>query len=391
MPVNDLSFNQLATVLNGIVSQATGSTQITPTNTAEFVTVGQVGLLAGYDALRTAISQVLGRTIFSVRPYNRKFKGLEASEQRFGHITRKINYVDSEYTDNAKYSLTDGQSVDMYVVKKPSVIQTNFYGENVFSDYLTVYKKQLEAAMRDPQELASFWSGAIQNMTDRMEQAHENLARACLANLAGGVLDAGGDEQVIHLLTEYNAALGTSFTAQQILSPDNFKPFMAWAYARIAQVCSMLTERTSLYHFNMTGKTLMRHTPYDRQKVYMFAPARYQMEAMVLADTFHDNYLRYADVDTVNFWQNSNTPDTINVTPGYFDVTNGTVKTGSAVNQDKVFAIIFDEEAAGLTTFDREVASTPYNPRGGYTNIWYNFTERYWNDFTENVVVALLD
>ena len=37
MAVNDLTFNQLSTVLNGIAAQATGTSPITPTNTAEFV------------------------------------------------------------------------------------------------------------------------------------------------------------------------------------------------------------------------------------------------------------------------------------------------------------------------------------------------------------------
>ena len=39
MAVNDLTFNQLSTVLNGIVSQATGTSPITLTNMSEFVTV----------------------------------------------------------------------------------------------------------------------------------------------------------------------------------------------------------------------------------------------------------------------------------------------------------------------------------------------------------------
>mgnify|MGYP003293547860 CR=1 FL=1 len=56
MAVNELSFNQLSTVLADIVSQATGQAQITPTDTSSFVSVAQAGLLAGYDPLMTAIS-----------------------------------------------------------------------------------------------------------------------------------------------------------------------------------------------------------------------------------------------------------------------------------------------------------------------------------------------
>ena len=79
MPVNDLSFNDLSTVLNAIVTQATGQAQQTPVDESSFVTVAQVGLKAGYDPLMTAISQVLRRTIFSERAYTPKFTGIRTS------------------------------------------------------------------------------------------------------------------------------------------------------------------------------------------------------------------------------------------------------------------------------------------------------------------------
>ena len=74
---NTLTIDQASTVLNAIVAQATGNTAIATADTKDFVTVAQTGLLAGYDPLLAAISQVLSRTIFSVRPYTRKFKSLE--------------------------------------------------------------------------------------------------------------------------------------------------------------------------------------------------------------------------------------------------------------------------------------------------------------------------
>ena len=106
--VNDLTFNQLATVLNTIVEQATGVQSLTPTDESSFVTVAQVGLKAGYDPLMTAISQVLSKTIFSIRPYNRKFQGIQATNQRFGAITRKLQIVDDDWKNDVKFQLVDG-------------------------------------------------------------------------------------------------------------------------------------------------------------------------------------------------------------------------------------------------------------------------------------------
>ena len=168
---------------------------------------------------------------------------------------------------------------------------------------------------------------------------------------------------------------------------------MRFAYARIASVASMLTERSAKYHVSLTGKTIMRHSPYADQRLYMLAQEKFSMEAQVLADAFHDNYLRYADVETVNFWQAIDTPDEINVTPAYLETTGvnaGTIQKGAAVNQNGIFAVLTDREACGIVQMN-ERARTAYNARGEYTNYFFSVCERYFNDFTENAVVFTLD
>ena len=69
---NALTFEQSASILNAVASQATGTAQITPLNTAQFVSLAQTTLKTGYDNVIGAISQVLSRTIFGIRPYTRK-------------------------------------------------------------------------------------------------------------------------------------------------------------------------------------------------------------------------------------------------------------------------------------------------------------------------------
>ena len=65
--MDSLSFNQLSTVLNAIVKQATGQSEAAVVDTSSFVSVANTALKAGYDALATSVSQVLSKTIFSVR------------------------------------------------------------------------------------------------------------------------------------------------------------------------------------------------------------------------------------------------------------------------------------------------------------------------------------
>ncbi len=388
MGVNTMDFQQAATLLNNIRKQVTGETAIAPTNVQDFISVAQVTLRQGYDPVLQAISQVISQTIFSIRPYTRRFSGIQADAQRWGSITRKLSIADKDFDEDKRFDLVDGQSIDMYKVNKPEILQTNFYGQNVFSKEYTIFRDQLDNAFRGPDEFGRFMSMVTQNQSDMIEQAHESMARMTIANFVGGKISANLD--VIHLLTEYNTVTGESYTATTIMNPDNFPGFIKWMYARIATLTGLMTERSAKFQVQVTGKTVMRHTPYQRQKVYMLASILNEMNARVLADAYHDDFLRLADVEAVNYWQSINTPDQIRVTPVMMKA-DGTLEEAAAQTVNKLVGVIFDEDALGYTTVHNWSATTPFNVKGGYWNTNHVFTERYWNDFTEKGIVLLLD
>ena len=389
--VNDMTFNQLATTLNSIIRQATGINTITPTNTAEFVSVGTTALNVGTDALFNTLTNVIGRTIFANRPYARKFQGIEASQQRWGYINRKISISDRGFEDDGSYALTEGGTCDPWTIKKANLIEEKFYGTNVFQDYLTIPTVQLRSAFTNPGDFAALLDLMTTNMQDRMEQATENGARAAIANMIAGVVTGGGAEQEVHLLTEYNAETGLSLTATTVMQPANFAPFMRWAYARIAVISDRMAERSTLYHTSLTGKPIMRHTPAEDQRLFMFSPALRKMDATVLSTTFNDNYLKQPYTEAVGFWQSIEVPDQIQVTPAYL-AADGTITTAqAAVTVENVFAFLCDRDALGITLFDESVLASPLNPKCQYYNVFYHRNTRWWNSYTENAVVFLLD
>lgn len=394
MAANSLTYNAIGLILNQIVTQATGRAQITPTNTSDFVAVANTGLKAGYDNLMGAISQVLSKTVISNRPYSRKYKGLEADSIRYGNHVRKINYIDRIWEDGSRLPLTTGVTVDDQAPTLDDVIQTNFYGQNDYEIAWTLFNNQLDVAFQNPESLGAFISGKLQNISDMVEQKHESLARMTIANLIAGIISIGNTNQVVHLVTEYNTYSGYSpaKTLTDIRGDaDEYAKFTKWVYGRVAQLSSMLTERSVIYHQNIAGKDISRHTPYEMQNVYLLSSERFQMEAGVLADVYHDNYLRMADTDILNFWQSITTPDTINVTPTYMDTTGALVTPQSPVSQANVFGVIADVEAAGYTVVNQRTTSAAYNGKGEFQNFWLKFTDRYWNDFTESAIVLLMD
>lgn len=386
---NVANFNSAA-ILNEIVNQATGKNAVSAIATSDFTSVATTALELGIDPLLNAISQVLSRTIFSIRPYSRKFKGLYQDNMRFGNHVRKLNIADSDWNKDDRYDLKDGTSVDDQVVAIPKVLQTNFYGQNVYQRQVTLFRDQLNAALQNEQEFQRFVTMIMTNASDLIEQAHEATARMTLANFIGGKVK-GDTDNVIHLVTKYNDVAGTTLTTDTVKQPENFVPFMKWATGYIKTVSDWMTERTQKFHINVTKKEISRHTPYNKQKLYLYSEELNNIDASVMTSIFNDSYLKMADHEKVGFWQNIDSPGGINVKASYMDATGTVVSDTEGTVTSNIFGVLFDEEAVGITTYGEWSAPSPFNARGGYSNIFWHFNDRYYNDFTENGVVFLLD
>lgn len=399
---NDLSFDQLSTVLTAITNQATGVNNITPLDTGSFVSVAQTALKTGYDPLTTAISQVLSKTIFSVRPYTRKFKGLNVSNQRYGNHVRKLLTIDKPFEDDDRFKLADGESIDQYRVNKPKVLQTNFYGAEIYQKSLTIFKDQLDCAFSSPDEFASFISMIMQNASDMIEQAHEETARATINNLISGIYTmegtigddaakANGGRRSINLLVLYNQMNGGALKVEDVFKAANFEGFVKFAFSTINTIADLMTDRNTLFSSQLTDYTVIRHTPKDRMKFYLYTDLVNKINSEVYSTVFNPDFLKLVDFERVNFWQSALNPSTINTKPSVLKKDGTVVLAGTPTNISNVFGVLFDEEAAGYTTVNEWSQPSPFNARGGYYNQFWHFTDRYWNDFTENAVIFYIE
>ena len=387
MAANNLTFEQSAAFLTDLYEQASGKS-IGAVTTANFVTVAQATLKTGYDNVISSISQVLSRTIFSVRPYSAKFKGLMVDNQRYGDIVRKINYVDKDIEDDDRIPLTEGASVDMYEIKKPEILQTNWYGGTTYQQHITIFRDQLDVAFSSADEFGRFISGVMQNISDQMEQIKEAESRAVLANFIAG--KSAASNNVINVLQQYYDETGTTLTPGTMFADSNYVAFAKWLYSFVNRLTDQLAERTTYYHINVTGKEIHRHTPADRLKMYMSAKSAEAIKSIALPSVYGADRLKMIDFESVVYWQALTSPEQIVATPTYL-ATDGSLTTGSSTTVSNIMGFLFDEEAAGLTLINKWMGETPFNVRGGYSNIYWHFTTRLWNDFTENAVVLIAD
>lgn len=383
-------------LMNAVVSQATGRTDLAVVDTTTFASVGEIVLRTGAENTLNAISNVIGKTIFSVRPYKGKLESLRVAQQRWGGQVRKIInlYDEAEKSDDWNTNLTqnaldDGSSVDMYKIRKPKALQLNFYGTKVLQKHITRFRDQLSLAFHNEDEFIRFIDSVMVEFSNEIEMLNEAESRTALLNFMAGISSMGLTE--VDLVAEYNNEYGTQYTRAQLLS-TYIESFMKFVAAEIKIYSGRLTDMSTLYHANLTGyNKIMRHTPKERQKMVMYEPIFIKTQAEVYSGLFNPEYLDIGSFEGVNYWQSQSTPTAINVKPNILDVATGASKDAElAVELNYVLGILFDEEACGVMPQFDYSSTTPFNSAGGYYNMYMHWRFNSYCDYTENAVLFVL-
>ena len=383
-------------LMNAVVSQATGRTDLAVVDTTTFSSVGEIVLRTGAENTLNAISTVIGKTIFSVRPYKGKLESLRVAQQRWGGQVRKIINLydeaeksDDWNTDVAQNALDDGNSVDMYKIRKPKAVQLNFYGTKVLQKHITRFRDQLSLAFHNEDEFIRFIDSVMVEFSNEIEMLNEAESRATLLNFMAGISSMGLTE--VDLVAEYNNEYGTQYTRAQLLS-THIESFMKFVAAEIKIYSNKLTDMSTMYHANLTGyNKIMRHTPKEVQKMVMYEPIFIKTQAEVYSGLFNPKYLDIGSFEGVNYWQSQSTPTAINVKPNILDVATGASKDAdAAVQLDYVLGILFDEEACGVMPQFDYSSTTPFNSAGGYYNMYMHWRFNSYCDYTENAVLFVL-
>lgn len=395
MSVNTMNFEQSAAFLTALYEEATGQQPtLQIANTADFTSVGTTLLQGGLDPIIGALAQVLDRTIFAMRVYGKKFDDITIDEIRWGAVTRKVNFIDNDLdTADDRLTLTDGVAVDPYVVKKPKAVSLQFYGATQYQDSITIFRDQLDSALRDAAEFGRFISGLMTNISNRHKQIEEAEARGMLINFI--TTKASVDtSNAINVLQEYYNETGVTLTPADMFAPGNYVDFTRWLAAFLETLMDKMSERSLKYHMNITGKELMRFTDKGNMRKYFSDRVLNNIRAVAESNLFNpDRIANIAEgARKMSYWQNIDNPYSVQATPSYLNTTTGAIDTaGAAVQVDNIIGVLFDRDALGMVKRSTWSGATPFNPRGGYYNLFWHWTQQTYNDFTENFVLLYAD
>ena len=415
MPGRVLTPKDCYALINAIAAEATGQDgTLTAIDPSTFVSVGESILRSGTENTLNALSIVLGRTFVAVRPYKAKLNIINTIDTGlFANRMRKISYY-SRFAQPSGAFNTDlyvnhamgydngdnsGASVGtMWEQNAPIPLEMNFGGSSVWDDSTTIYEKQLQVAFRDESEFAKFVSGIMVEKGNDLETQKEAFNRATLLNFMAGIYDmnsvTGGAIDMTAAFNSWNG--GTTYTRSQLLSTYR-KEFLGFLVATIKKLSNTLTNRSIKYHWSpsktINGVTyeLLRHTPKDKQKLILYRPFIIDAESLVLPEIFNDEYLKIANYESVDFWQDELVPAGINVTPAIPDTSDPTTQTvGATVALDYVLGVLYDEDAL-MTDYQFEGAfTTPIEARKLYRNTYWHYRKNSINDFTENGILLYM-
>lgn len=401
-------------VMNLLVKQATGQSNISVVDTSSFISAGEKVLSTGTENTLNSIGIVMGRLYVAARPYAAKLQLINAlNTNMYTNRMRKISFYARENVaagfvntnlftnfqtgfDNGS-NPADGQSksaASMWEQNLPVPLEMNFAGSDVWQTSQTIARDQLKIAFRGEEEFIRFLDGSMVEKANDIASNREAFNRMILLNKIASVHDMapvmrGSDR---NMTSEFNTRFGTSYTSEE-LRTTHLEEFLKFFTAEYKLASDYMENRSLKYHWSPTKEVhgvqyyLLRHTPKDRQRSILYTPLFTQARANVLPDIFNPQFLDVSQYEGVTYWQDINSPAEINITPAITDETTGEQTAGDPVNLPYVIGILYDVDGMMSDYQLEDAASTPFEARKRYTNIWYSFARNGINDNTENSVI----
>lgn len=397
-------------IMNELVHQATGQSNITVVDTSSFVAAGETTLNTGVENTLSALALILGRIMVSVRPYKAKLMIIQAlNTGMYTDRMAKISYysrdnqpagfVNTDQKTNFADGYTNGDNNNastksMWEQNAPVPLQMFFSGSDVWDTSTTLYEVQLKKAFRNEQEFGRFVGGIMTEKANDIESTKEAFNRMTMLNHMAGIYDlkASMPGSAVNLTKAYNDKFGTSHTSAE-LRTTYLDEFLKFFVAEFKLASDFMTERSARYHWTPTkaGHVLLRTTPKANQRAVLFNPLLVDAQAQVLPSIFNDEYLKVENFEPVNYWQSVNDRAMINITPAIPNVNNPATQTAGAAVNIYVVGMLFDQDAI-MTDFQYESsATTPLEARKLYRNVFWHFSKNAINDFTENAILFYME
>lgn len=380
-----MEIKQVYEIVNTATQEAIGESAVVNEDLSNIVDVGTAIFNASaFDAYVKSLVNHIGKVIFVNRPYRGSAPSVLMDAWEYGSVVEKISSEMPEAVENESWELTDGASYDPNVFHAPKAEAKFFNKMTTFEIDRSITERQVRQSFSSATQLNAFVSMLFNEVEKSLTVKNDGLIMRTIDNMivetmyaqySGGAITGAGGPKAVNLLSRYNTQYGKNLTAAAaILDPD----FIRYAAYTMALYVDRLTRMSTL--FNIGGK--QRFTPKDLQHIVMLSEFRAAADVFLQSTTFHDEYTKLVNAETVPFWQGSGTDYAFSST-GKIDATT---VAGHSQTVTGVLCCIWDRDALGVMNFNSRV-TTQYNAKAEFTNYFYKRDARYFNDMNENFIV----
>ena len=380
-----MEVKQVFEFVNTAAQESIGESAVLNEDLSNVVDLG-IAIFNGeaFDKYVKSLVNHIGKVIFVNRPYRGSAPSVLMDAWEYGSVVEKISSEMPEAVETEDWELTDGASYDPNVFHQPKAEAKFFNKMTTFEIDRSITERQVKQSFSSATQLNAFVSMLFNEVEKALTLRNDALIMRTINNMIvetmydqfnGGAITGAGGPKAVNLLARFNTQYSKSLTAAQaILDPE----FIRYAAYVMALYTDRLTRMSSL--FNVGGKA--RFTPKDLQHIVMLSEFRAAADVFLQSTTFHDEYTKLINAETVPFWQGSGTDFAFGSTGKIDAVSAG----GHSQTVTGVLGCIWDRDALGVMNFNSRV-TTNYNPKAEFTNYFYKRDARYFNDLNENFVV----
>lgn len=376
--------NQIYGLINDVNKQTIGTENLTILNTEQLVALGDFLFNSGsVDLWTNTLLSRIASTKISYRAYQSKLGIYAVSDITMGLIMQKIKVDMPNAVEDVTTQLQDGESIDMYIVSKPTTHQKLFAKRTPATFFRTTQRKWLREAFTSESAMGSFLAAVQGEVNNKIELTQENLARLTMANFMAIISQTSS--RVVELVTEYNALTDNDVpTGEGALLDEGF---CRYALGRMNKIAKYMETMSRLYN----DGSVDRHSPKGSQRFVSLIDFRTALETQVQWAAFNERYVATKNGVEVPYWQSAKSPFDIKLR-----IHEGTEDTSDTdddvdITLSNVVGMIHDVDAFGTYRKEMDVITTPVNARGAYYNTFWHLNDLYFNDVSENGILFTLN
>lgn len=378
-----MQVKQIYEIMNTITSEILGKTDVVAEDLSNIVDVGTELLSnTSVDNYVKKLVDRIGKVIFVSRPYSGNVPSVLMDSWDFGSVVQKITAEMPEATENESWNLQHGTEYKQDIFYQPTVTTKFFNNKVTFEIDMSFTEMQIRGSFASAVEINSFLSMLYNAVEKSFTVKVDGLIMRTINNMIGETINADKTGvKAVNLLKMYNEKVNpaTALTAEKALSD---KEFIRFASMQMALYTDRMSRISTL--FNIGGKD--RFTSADMLHVVMLSDFKAAANSYLQSDTFHNEFTKLPNAETVPYWQGSGTDFSFEKVSAI----NVNTSSGATVQQSGILAVMFDRDAVGVSNLDKRV-TTSYNAKAEFFNNFFKLDCGAFNDLNENFVVFFVE